>query len=108
MTIVDSLRVARKMIERPEAWTRGWFARTATGDEVSAYDRKAVCWCSSGAMARVGAEARAYAFLARAMDGDIASFNDTSTHAEVLTAFDRAIVIAETTLTEIARVEAAL
>lgn len=94
----DILREARKLIERPEAWTQGVWARNAAGAEVEESSSDAVCWCSVGAIFRVAPRQnydviRALAALTGGMSP--IAFNDTHTHAEVLAALDKAIALAE-------------
>lgn len=94
------LREARKLIERPEAWTRGAFARSSAQWPVASDDAEAACWCIHGAINRISRIAcredgamDAKIALRNALPASIALFNDdpSTTHADVLAAFDRAI-----------------
>jgi hypothetical protein len=100
MTTVEALRKARDLIEDPNRWTTGAFARDARGVPIDACNEGARYWCALGALRRYcpfgNPEGRRAHQLLEEASGDILdSFNDTSTHAEVLTAFDRAIELAE-------------
>lgn len=97
------LKGARKLISDPAHWTKAAFARSANGEERNCLDGEASCWCAWGALYRAAYDCGdksldevepARAILARSMDDSIPSFNDNHTHAEVLAAFDRAILAA--------------
>jgi hypothetical protein len=101
--VADELRNARALIER--GWTQHVFARDARGSGVSLMSSEAVCFCAVGAVERVAGGTFSamplIASLERAIGvGDtiaVTSFNDAPerTQAEVLTAFDNAIELAE-------------
>ena len=38
------------LLDSPEKWTRGWYARDAEGTACIAEDHKAACWCLLGAI----------------------------------------------------------
>lgn len=94
---------ARELIANPMHWTQHDFAKDADGKPVAMHTAiggnagGAVCWCSLGALIKVTAGELSPEFvnarfqLRRFMELDIARFNDTRTHAEVLAAFDKAI-----------------
>lgn len=89
---------ARAKIADPEHWTQGAFARNYTGSPCPARSGTAVRWCAVGAVLVFSYEeglrqsrAAELAALHDAMERDIADFNDTHTHEEVIAAFDRAI-----------------
>jgi hypothetical protein len=100
MTIYkDQLEAVYKLIEKPENWTKGWFARTERGEEVAPRDKHATCWCVEGALCKVldvstldsdGLDARQELECKYNLD---ASFNDSNdaTHAEILTRLQEAI-----------------
>lgn len=107
MTPKEILIAARAKIEEPERWTQGKFALSPLANQVKPTSRRAVCWCSLGAIAAVthddpnDVNDDVYWILQRAMrlpDGvmAVAVWNDAPgrTHAEVLAAFDRAIAAA--------------
>lgn len=103
MTTVEILRAARKLIERPDAWIQGKYARNQAGDPVNPNDPDACKFCGNGAIIRARGSVilRSAGFAAFALDRAIgASFipwQDAPgrTHDEVLHAFDRAIALAE-------------
>ena len=95
----DILRAARKLIEKPEAWTQRVFARDIRGKPTDARSKDAVCWCMTGAVIRVGGDHHGpeLSFLRKAVKGIPEQYNDDSlrSHAQVLKRFDRAIALAE-------------
>jgi hypothetical protein len=104
LPIVNAARTllidARKLLTDPKNWTQQVAARNAQGHETQAKSVTAVCWCSLGALThcRPDVEDRAYIYnvayetlLQATPNGMVASFNDNSTHEEVLELFDRAI-----------------
>lgn len=104
MTVLEVLVKARERISDPEKWTQGAFGRDPEGEARGIGDNGACRWCAAGAIYMNDGDLEldgAIAALERlveappptAMDGPLAYFNDTSTHEEVLTLFDRAIAI---------------
>ncbi len=98
----EILSQARALIEKPENWCQGSYARLADGREAFYENRNACSFCSVGAVRRVQKDNELPAgifydtygvkyLLADAMEGHILRFNDSRTHAEVLQAFDKAI-----------------
>lgn len=121
LSSVETLRAARKLIEKPESWTQGAYARDAysrdevlsdegSWEELKAWDERAVCRCSLGAIYAASGNCdapEAILFLRSAIvspdffiaeENDIVDWNDNiaRTHAEVMAAFDHAISLAET------------
>jgi hypothetical protein len=105
--VSDTLRAARKLIEKPENWCKGAYARNSSGEATSSGSDDATCWCISGALKRV-AGCNGYldcvreAVLAALGDGKtethkVPNFNDhpDTTHPMVLDLFDRAIAMEE-------------
>jgi hypothetical protein len=95
-TTKDILIKAREIISDEKNWTQKAQARDKDGHEVSYLRPWAVCFCSVGAVERasIGHPRRALAaldFLSGEICSNIAEFNDTSSHAEVLAMFDKAI-----------------
>ncbi len=93
-TTKEILTEARSLITDRDNWTQGFFARDSEGLKIGARDTDAVCWCAWGALGRSANEdeyATAWQQLTLFMEGSIARFNDSHTHEEVLTAFDKAI-----------------
>ena len=92
MNTHEILKAARAKIERPECWTQESLRRDACGQPCGR--REAVCWCSMGAIydtTLLGVADGAFSALKSVCGDNIADFNDTHTHAEVLEAFDKAI-----------------
>jgi hypothetical protein len=97
----ELLIAARKLIEQPEHWTKGHYARDARGAPVLPIDSEAVCWCTVGALGRADQERdtnevylNTRMVLLEHMQPCLSEFNDNHTHAEVLAAFDKAIAAA--------------
>jgi hypothetical protein len=98
MTIYkDQFEAVYQLIEKPERWTKGWFARTEAGEKVAPRDPRAVCWCVEGALCKIlnlptittaGVDARNELECAYDLD---ATYNDNRTHADVLALLKRAI-----------------
>lgn len=105
MKTSDLLINAKALINTPDKWTQGHFARDRLGLEISPRTDQAVCFCSLGAMMRVNYDEPyipAVKALGRAITGDdtigyygafqaVHEFNDKHTHAEVMGMFDKAI-----------------
>lgn len=90
----DILIEARALISDPKRWTQGSWAKNARGWDVFYNDPSAVCFCASSALRRscnLLELETAWGILAREMDGGVAPFNDSHTHAEVMDAFQKAI-----------------
>lgn len=101
MTVAETLRRAKALIDAPEKWTKGEFARNAKGRPC--LPREAACFCTVGALVvacgpgQTSAFEKLRAHFTRLVGGSIGTWNDAPerTHAEVMAAFDRAIEIAE-------------
>lgn len=93
MSTVDFLTAARKKIENRKNWLQGSAYRTKSGKHQDVPTSHTFQRCAGGAMAEVGSPCKsdAFKFLEKFMNGDIPRFNDTHTHAEVISAFDSAI-----------------
>lgn len=95
--VLELLQKARKIIEHPDNWARGEFARDLQGADISWESPEAVCFCSLGALKKADgkwtSDSGRYAAgqLAVHMIGEISYFNDTRSHAEVLAAWDATI-----------------
>ncbi len=95
----EVLLAARELVAG--GWTKGAYARTATGNPTSTASRKAVCFCSLGAISIASPGEPDYdsalGFFRKAtpMYG-VAHFNDAieRTHLEVVLAFERAALLA--------------
>lgn len=102
----DILQAARKTITKPDRWVKGSLALNAPhGQRVHPAALDAKCWCAMGAVMRATNELRGAwnhpdfevvnVALAQAMGRGVPGFNDTSTHEQVLQAFDKAIEAAQ-------------
>lgn len=105
--VVELLRAGRELVKR--GWTQGTLARDANGGPVSAYDPTAVCFCAVGSVDTrdswdeegLAAFGGALELLEGALSADwgdsLGAFNDapTTTQADVVALFDRAIAAAE-------------
>jgi len=108
-----NLKAARDLLAQPGGWTTGWYAKTASGAEVSAAYEKASCFCAIGAVWRTygntacpdgsGVNSTEVQVLLRAIKdvtGEdwtfVHDWNDAQTSVEsVLAVFDRAIELAQ-------------
>jgi hypothetical protein len=104
--VADVLRKAREKISDPARWTKGEFARDVHGKGLNnGCDPTATCYCALGAVEAVvnapffsmNAHSVVTALNACVNGDSIADINDadTTTHADILAAFDRAIAAAE-------------
>lgn len=99
MTPLKALQAARARIAT--SWTTGAFARYPNGYACSSEDPQAVRWCAAGALTlacrfEAGAWEKARGYLDRVIKpGQLVTYNDTHSHAEVLAAFDKAIELAK-------------
>lgn len=94
------LRAIGERIGKPEAWTQKAYARHPNGAPSSGPYVDAACWCWHGALYCTDAtsfeRSEAVRFMQTASCSlNIAEFNDTHTHAEVLAANARAVELAE-------------
>lgn len=103
MKHAEFLKQVRERIEKAEAWTQHAPARNAEGAWCTTDSPEAVCWCTIGAFWLMSYRQKteseylyaAFIYLEEQMGNDVAKFNDNHTHAEVLAAIDRAIIVAE-------------
>jgi hypothetical protein len=109
MTLSQILRAARETIADPKHWTQGAYARDKHGVPVDSLRGEGCTFCTFGAVRHVVAKENAEYFEAEvALDSSVPrdgmgatigaiNFNDapTTTHADVLALFDRAIARAE-------------
>lgn len=111
MTASEVLRKARALIEKPENWTQGAYARGI--DDAGQGIKDACSLCAVGSVYAITDDLKASgepvfrrvlywlgSALARPREppldsAEVIAFNDTHTHAEVLSLFDRAIAAAE-------------
>lgn len=95
----EVLRAAKAKIATPGTWIQKVAARNVAGDCVFSGSPEAVCWCSLGAILATGADQMfsAMQVLDLSLGVNTGWWNDAPerTHEEVMVAFDRAIVLAE-------------
>ena len=95
--VFRTLRAARGRIATPSSWCTTFLGRDADGKYISFDAIGCASWCAMGAvLAESGydymIEAASLKLLKEAAAIDcLASWNDRSTHSEVLAAFDKAI-----------------
>lgn len=108
MKISEALIQGKSLIQNPEHWTQGAFARNREGDRRWSNDEDAVCFCSLGAVSRVtnrledrtdpqGNDIYYHIthYLETAMGEPVSTFNDEHTHTEVMAMWDKAIEAAK-------------
>lgn len=99
MSVRQILVAARAKIADPGDWTKGASARDVCGRPSPVHDYQSVCWCATGAIRFVspsrlsGSAAIQFLRSETPFDMGVHVFNDApkTTHAEVLSLFDRAI-----------------
>lgn len=99
--LLDDLIAARALIDAPEKWTQGVYARDADGEELGFCDDSSVCFCVEGAIYTAinrGHSSAVDTAMAALMSmspciQNLAQWNDAPdrTHADVMQRFDRAI-----------------
>ena len=98
--ILDRLTRVRELIEDPENWIQDNIAEDSAGLPTYTYSPTANRFCLLGAIRRVAASHDGeYDIIEclyaidddRQLDDGIPTFNDSTTHSEVLTLLDRAI-----------------
>jgi len=106
-TDLKYLTEARELIADPARWCQGDYAQTRDGRPVSYWNlskiRNGVRFCALGALAYAGHKLTIESRLDEWLDNiaidlfgiDVISLNDTRTHQDILTLFDKAIEIAE-------------
>jgi hypothetical protein len=103
---LEVLRKARELLSDPVKWTRGeerTFARNAAGKRVAPTDPSAACFCAFGALMRAFGGHRIWdgpaLYLEQAVEevacSGVIYWNDhIADHADILSAFDKAIELA--------------
>lgn len=94
------LKKARALIAKEEDWSTEACARDALGKVVDPFSASACKFCSVGAISVATAnytreEARSITEPLIKVTGNLGYFNDTSSHKEVLEAWDQAIAFTE-------------
>lgn len=97
----EILKAAKAVIENPDKWTQGAFARDTQGNRLpGGYGDEATCFCSLGAVEKATQldwydTPDIVVYLEEAIDDQVAHFNDSASHADVMQMFDKAITLAE-------------
>lgn len=108
MNVLEALQGARELIATPDKWTQGHIARDKDGEPCDVLSEDAVCFCAIGALykvvgieplyyagadeSKIGVLVGAEALMRAAINGLPADYNDRSTHDDVMTMFNSAIV----------------
>lgn len=112
MSVSQTLEKAKSLIDAPEKWTQGAWARGAKGGRVTFYHSEAACFCAQGAIMKAAyyhqvdgpmpsinkaKDALLSAINLNANEISIHEWNDSlyRTHEEVMEAFDKAIALAK-------------
>jgi len=96
LSVVEVLEAARARVAK--GWTQKVFARDSDGNEAKADGPNACRWCAEGAISFGPGALNALILLECAIGGPgVVRWNDTPgrTQAEVISAFDRAIILAK-------------
>ena len=102
-TTLEILTGARNLIDKPSHWTKGRAARDIHGNEINFNDPSAFSFCPIGAIHLMGfiysftsAQSARLVLKSVICEKSIPSWSDAPerTHAEVISAFDKAIAIA--------------
>lgn len=86
---------AYELLAEPTAWTQGSYARNKAGKEVDSHSPEACAWCMAGAIEKCYPnDTELVLIYSRILDEisplNVAKFNDSRTHAEVLAILKRA------------------
>ena len=100
MKASEALRKAKALIEDPQHWCQGVYAKGKSGREVDVKSRYADQWCAAGAMDKVNPRNTFSGdlYLNRAArdlyDQHFITVNDRLAHMDVMRMYDRAIELA--------------
>lgn len=103
------LMKAKELIATPDAWTKDELAKDAFGVATDPLGPNARCYCSIGATIKANhfygstSNTRSRAYLSMAVQElvpettipAVSDYNDTHTHEEVMTMFNKAIALAK-------------
>jgi hypothetical protein len=96
LSVHETLKAMRELLSDKNRWTQVFTARDAKGEQVPSDSPSAVCWCLLGAANKITQYKHQYSLIRKALNvNDVAHFNDTHTHAEVLAKLDDAIKATE-------------
>lgn len=98
-TTKDNLLELRKLLTKRSAWTAHALARTVYGSETTPRNQHAVCWCLLGGIQKIAqTQTEIYNLQAALTENlpsgyyNLAILNDGSSHKDVLTLIDKAIL----------------
>ena len=103
MNVIEALKAVKKLLQNPNHWTKGANARDTNNNSMYIEDPEAIKFCLIGAFGKVTREDLNYRATAdakhylRNVIGNtfISDFNDASTHKQIITALNKAILLAE-------------
>jgi hypothetical protein len=105
MKISEKLIAGKKLIENPDNWIKGYYAKIKKGDasHVSGNFPEATCFCSIGAIQRVTGTNHHWGdcvnyldkAAVRLFESSITNANDELPHESVMVIWDKAIEIAK-------------
>jgi hypothetical protein len=92
MTVHETLKVIRELLSDEKRWTQRAYARNVLGIPCDPEADEAVCWDLIGGATKV----RGWPYIRDIWErfpfyGNLVSFNNDRTHAEILTALDGAL-----------------
>jgi len=98
LTVKELLIKAKSLIETPETWTQGTYAKDANGQSVTSFSTEATQFCAMGAIRRATScdaatfqRDKCYMAIRNAAGMDLTDYNDTNDHMAVMAIFDKAI-----------------
>lgn len=103
MDTVEILEKARELISVESRWTQGSYAKDGNGEGTFPWGEDAVCFCALGAIKKAGDFrndcSEPALFLGRVLRDrtgfvSIDEYNDSHSHADILSLFDHAIAAA--------------
>lgn len=83
VSVAKILNRAADLIEKPGAWTQDAAARDSSGRRIEPTSREAVCWCTWGAIAKVGGKHERVAFDALIASLNLPDWYDPASFGEV-------------------------
>jgi len=109
MNVIEALKAVKKLLQNPNHWTKGANARDINESSVNGSNPEAVKFCLIGAFDKLQwhyeelstidnyfAIADAKNYLRNAIGSAfISDFNDNSTHKQIITALNKAILLAK-------------
>ena len=97
MTVLEVLKAARGLLSDERRWTKGAWARDATGRAIKSREPGAVCYCPVSAIYLHDPDGRTGTCAVHALGvggaAELVDYSDAeeTTHADIMRLFDRAI-----------------